>query len=241
MLIKPKITVSPIDKRKLCAFNINHPILGNLSLDSHMEYNNGFKRLYLELKNRQEKILGSEEISLNDENGKMLGLNIIVDPEYRNNGKKNFRFGEILRLASIIEMLENNKQNFRIFSKSTAIYFHSKYKFEPDITSFQDRDNVFKTIAEDESEGFEDLSKMAKENLQQTKICHSNAKQRGLCLVANRLAQKYIDRAEQFGSQGYKAHPFMYGIDMVLTMHNVIKNRTYFNELFKKHGIDYTI
>ena len=56
------------------------------------------------LKNRLGKTLGSEEFNMDTKTGKAIGKMIVVEPEYR---QKNFRFGEILRLSSIIMILEN--------------------------------------------------------------------------------------------------------------------------------------
>ena len=36
-------------------------------------------------------------------------------------------------------------------------------------------------------------------------------------------------------------YPFDYGFNMKLTKENVIKNMDFFNNLFKKHGINYKI
>ena len=54
------------------------------------------------LKNRLGKTLGSEDFNMDEETGKAIGTMMLVDPEYR---QKNFRFGEILRLSSIMMML----------------------------------------------------------------------------------------------------------------------------------------
>ncbi len=242
MLVKPKIINSAFDS-KLCSFKVDNPFLGELQLNSRVDYNCGFKRMYLELVNVQKKLLGREELSVTDNYGRMLGLSIKVEPEYRNDTKqKNYRLGEILRLASIIEMIENKKNIFKIFSRNTAIFFHSKYKFEPDITNFEERNNTLETIAEDLSMGFEDLRKRASDYLAKAKMSQSKPEeQRRLCGLTNLLSLEYIRRIQKLGREEYKQHPFKYGIDMVLTRDKLIKNRAFFNELFRKHGIDYTI
>lgn len=241
MLIKPKIITSFIDSRKLCSFTIKNPSLGCLKLDSRMVDNRGFKRMFIELKNQENKILGHEELSLSQNSNEMLGLNILVDPKYQNDNKGRYRFGEILRLASIIEMLENKKKSFKIYSKSTAIYFHSKYKFEPNITSFQERDKALETIAEDISTEVKDLAYSAKKLLNQANKNTNSGYQRNLCIITNQIAKEYIKRIMSLGKQEYKQHLFKRGIDMILTQNDVLKNRTFFNYLIQKHGIDYTI
>ena len=97
------------------------------------------------LKNKLGKILGAEEFNLEAENGKATGFMISVEPEYR---QKNYRFGEILRLSSIMMMLENKVKELEIFSKNTAIFFHNKYKFEPSIITFSERSHALNDIIE---------------------------------------------------------------------------------------------
>ena len=70
-------------------------------------------------------VLGKEVIKLNEDNFNSVGLSIRVIPKYQQQG---FRFGEILRLSSIMMIIENKIKNFEIFSKGTAVYFHTKYK-----------------------------------------------------------------------------------------------------------------
>ena len=241
MFIKPKITISPIDNRKVCSFAVENPVLGILTADSRMDYNNGFKRLFIDLKNKQNKLLGQEELTINSNASDMTGLSIWVEPEYRKKGQHGFHFGEIIRLASIINMLENSKKIFKIFSKTTAIYFHSKYKFEPNITSFQERNSVLSTIIDDKSPEVKDLAEYASVLLARAKTETNPAIQRKLCFPANEVTKEYIRRIEYMGKNEYKQHPFKHGIDMVLTQDEIIKNRAFFNRLFEKHGIDYTI
>ena len=235
------ITRSLIDNARLCSFNIEHSIFGKLNLNSRTEYNGGFKRLHIELKNMQNKLLAREELSLEYQQGKMQGFNIVVEPEYRNNGRRNFRFGEIIRLASIIEMLENQKNLFKIFSKSTAVFFHSKYKFEPDIVGFHERNSALESIASKKDGAFGDLVQKSRGLLKKISISSSPEIQRELCREANELIKEYIKRVEDKKLQRSWQYSFSHGMDMALTSDNIIKNRAFYNELFKKHGIDYTI
>ena len=237
MFIKPIITnVSPTDTRKLCSFSVKNDILGKLDL-STKAFSKGFGRLVLELKDCSSKLMASEDLSLYESFNEITGLNINVEPEYRHTANRNFRLGEILRLATIIEMLENNKNIFKIFSKDTAVYFHSKYKFEPDIKSFDERDKALKTISEDRSPCFEPLALTASDIIEQIKLSKSADAQRAFCADTNKLVKQYIDKSQN----NYKAHPFSYGFNMVLTRQNLYKNRSFYNDLYKKYGIDYTI
>ncbi len=242
MLVKPIITnVSSSDTRKICSFVVNNNILGPLKVDTKALYGCGYNRMLISLCNSKGKNFASEEISLPKENNYFVGLNILVQPEYRNNGHKNFRFGEILRLASIIEMLENKKEFFKIYSKDTAVYFHSKYEFEPNITQFEERDYALESIKNDKSKPFEDLSLKASKILKETISKTSNMRQRELCEETNSLVKDYIQRVLRLGGNEFKKHPFNRGMDMILKNETIQDKKSFFNNLFLKHSIDYTI
>ena len=110
----------------------------------------------------------------------MTGQYIEVLPEYR---QHNYFFGELLRLASIIELLENKLKQIEIYSKNTAVYFHSKYKFKPAIKNFNERDKVLESIIENEMNGYEDLRLRAKvlQNLIKDTDIPENQRKRLLC------------------------------------------------------------
>jgi len=108
--------------------------------------------------------MARESLRLYRKEKEMHGIYIQTHERYRNNS-----LAEILRLTSIITMLENNIQKFRIFALNTASGFHTKYKFKPELEEH------------------------------------------------------------------------WRGINMVLSKEDVIKNKQFYNELFKKHGIEYKI
>ncbi len=241
MLIKPTITTSFIDNRKLCSFDIRHRALGLLNINSKMVYNQGFKRLFIELTDNKE-LLGKEELSLNDDNGKMIGLGISVMNKYRDNGEKpGYRLGEILRLASIIEMRENKKNHFKIYSKNSAVYFHSKYKFSPNITSFDERDAALSSIIANDTTSTSDLTELAVDIKKRLHKNNSQDAQIEINKITNVLVKTYIDRVLSLGKDVFKLHPFSKGFDMILTRKILTQNRDFYNNLFKKHGIDYIV
>ena len=238
-LVKPQWkNFSENDTRRVFEdLQIQNNILGQLSLGIR-DYNDGFNRLVIEIKNAMGKIFGKEIISIDSHNKSMTGYNIIVEPEYR---QKHFRFGELLRLASIMEILENKCPFIYIFSKDTAVYFHGKYKFEPVIKSFEERDYALETIINDTSLHFRDLAIKAKIIQNQVKANKNNAqKQRELTQKTNYIVREYIRRAlEEKNPQ--ESHPFRRGMDMMLDAETIRRNKDYFNSLFAKHGIDYKI
>jgi len=245
-LIKPIITPhSPGDPRKLCSLKILNNKAGELSLDVQKESQETSYHFISVLKNKFGKKLGTESFTLWPDNDSATGLYIRVNPEYRrnpdnaNNFPKYF-FGEILRLTSIIEIMENKLKNFIIHSKNTAIYFHSKYKFKPAITAFEERNQALTAIIKNKTAGYEEIVSKAEELLKIAQSDNSGETQRRLCVDTNKLLEEYITKVLS-EKDGVKHHPFNWGMQMVLTDKSIINNREFFNNLFRKHGIDYTL
>ena len=190
------------------------------------------------LRNNLGKTLGTEEFYMYEETGKASGAMIYVEPEYR---QKNFRFGEILRLSSIMMMIENKIKEFEIFSKNTAIFFHNKYKFEPSIMTFSERSHALNDIIENckNKVEYEDIYKEASKLQKRELIETSPASQRELRTEVNNLLKLYMKRVAK--KKDYNSHPFRFGMRMTLTEENIKENKDFFNELYKKHGIDYKI
>lgn len=194
-----------------------------------------------ELKNRLHKVLGEEIYSLDTNTNTACGLLIQTGKEYRQ--KSCYNFGEILRLSSIMAFLENKIKSFEIFSKNSAIYFHSKYKFEPAIKSFSGRDSALRSIIMNSYKNGNEYNQISIEAQKLLKTAESEpeaAKQREFCIQANALIKKYIQQVLATENE-YKNHPFDIGMRMLLTEKNILENKNFFNDLFKKHRINYTI
>lgn len=196
------------------------------------------KDLTIFLKNKLDKTLGSEEITIEKNIGKAIGKMIWVEPEYQ---KKNFRFGEILRLSSIMMMLENKIKIFEIFSKNTAVFFHHKYKFEPAIKTFDERKKALEMIIKNckNKAEYEDVYNEALK-LQHRCLQETDAiSQRNLRDKTNDLLKLYMKRISK--KKDFKNHPFENGMWMTLTDEKIKENKNFFNELYEKHQIDYKI
>ena len=181
--------------------------------------------------------LGYEEFIMNT-NDNIEGLYIETEKEFKNKGG---RIGELLRLTSIIEFLENKKKNFNIYSKETAIMFHTKYKFEPNITQFTQRNKMLETIIENNNCKDEKLIERAKNIYKDIiKGTIDSEKQRLLCKQTNEITKDYIEYLQK-NVDNPKDCNFHYGINMILTREKVLENKDFFNQLFKNHGINYTI
>lgn len=233
----PKITPYWLNEnRKLCDIVAHNKELGELSLNTS-RYEDISERYVTKLTDKNNKVLGYEIFSFEDFNNDMFGYSVRVNPELR---QKGLRLGELLRLSSIIELFENKMQKLKIYSKDTAIYFHSKYKFQPDIDSFKDRDEALKSIINNPQKGMENFIQSAKKLLEKLQQNNEPEFQRNAIQEANKITKGYIEKALET-KYGDEIYPFNYGMGMELTKDTIVKNRDFYNNLFKNHGIDYKI
>ena len=162
-------------------------------------------------------------------NNEIYGVNIKTQENYRGQ-----RLGEITRLASIITMLKNGLNEISLFSVNKAIQFHSKYKFEPNITEPHSAIIALKNIQSARIKCFEDK---AKQILAQHK---NTGDKKALLEATNELVTEFISKIRPTLETCGDRYKF-WGLDMRLTRENVLKNKDFFNALFEKHDIDYRI
>lgn len=240
-VVKPQWhSISDIDTRRVFDdIPIKNETLGNLLL-SIKKHKDSFNMLNIEIKNAKNKVFGEEVISINTKDKTMNGINIFVNEEYR---RKNYRFGELLRLASIMEMFENKSSKIDIYSKGSAVYFHSKYKFKPVLNIADNFDEALITLSTIEKDKTPENKKLSDLASFYKKILKANSKLFGIEDLKKRiddLIQEYILNMSSKDNPE-KTHPFVHGIRMVLSAEDIRSNKKFFNELFKKHGIDYRI
>lgn len=236
MLTKPIIkNFAPQDERKILNFQLPNTKAGKIDIDI-AEYSLPMDIFITRIKDSDGNTLASETFCL-DESDDMYGYNIEVEEKIK--GKS---LGELLRLTSIIEMLENKIKQLRIYSKSAAIYFHSKYKFEPDISdSTSARREAVTKVMRNQSEKMKRYALRAEEIMKKIENIptYETDKQAVLSEQSNQLLKEYIQ--EILKNENYKDFPFDLGFNMKLTRETVLKNADFFNNLFKKHGIEYEI
>lgn len=229
--------INQVEKvRPLKAMN---KIFGELNTVSRVSVFNP-NEITTELKNKMGKTLGRETFFLNPESRNASGSLISVETEYRQKGHK---FGEILRLSSIIMMLENCIKNFEIYSRNTAIFFHALYKFEPNITQFKERNEALESVisnCRNNGPRYDQIREEAEELLEEAHEDKSLEKQRELCVDTNALLSRYINKVLETKGE-YLSHPFKTGIFMKLTDKSIKENKEFFNDLLEKHQIDYRI
>ena len=194
-------------------------------------------RMITFLKDKYDRTLGLEEINLEQGLSTSAGLTIEAMQEFRNKG---LGIGEMLRLTSIIAILENKIKEFFIYSKNTAIYFHSKYKFQPAIDTFSHRDFILENIIKNCKNKYENIKEDAQILLERAREEKKPESQRELCKETNELLKKYFNKIKE-NKDEQKSHPFDIGFRMVLTEDEIIKNKDFFNNLFKKYNVNYKI
>lgn len=250
--IKPVIyDYKPLDTRKLCTFVVPESKVGKLKFGIVEAPNAEGYEFLGELKNKSGDIVGHEHFAMFQDSDHITGLYISTQPELR---KKGTGIGEILRLGSIIEMIENGIKKLNIVSKDSAIFFHAKYKFEPAVTIFDERNRLLECVAQDTA--FEDLSKEAQKLLTKIANTHSGKEQRALSGDANKLLTAYTkqvleeknqailanpENTKEITADMYKKHSLNWTMQMTLTDEKIHENREFFNSLFQKHGIDYSV
>lgn len=141
--------------------------------------------------------------------------------------------GELLRLASIIEMKENGIEKIVMESVPSAMPFHIKYKLTPNITEPKDLLKALKKI----SSSTHSVGTFPKE----AKNILDDIAKNGFSLKyfkeVNSLIAKYIR-----GNAGRWAETKInMQMPMCLTQNDVNKYASFYNKLFEKHGIDYRI
>ncbi len=155
-------------------------------------------------------------------------------------------YGEILRLSSVIELLENNLNRIAIFAKSQAVLFHYKYKLRPQITyeeteSFLDRLSAVKApelaqVRNKASALFNDYFMDgqgfgAKHNYQKETIKLLNE-------YLQTVEDKHLPWKSGLHSRGLE---LFQDVSMYIDKEAVLKNKDFFNTLFEKHDFDYRI
>ncbi len=139
--------------------------------------------------------------------------------------------GTVLHLLNIVEMLENNKNSLQLDAIPSSITYHAKMKFKTKSNWNKGLENNLKAIAEFDPKYKEKINELINTEMP------SNTKAKIGC--------KYID---EFIEEGLKKYPekklkwvLRHDMDMVLTKEQVIKDREFYNNLFKKYNIDYEI
>lgn len=164
--------------------------------------------------------------------------------------QKKYGYGEVLRLASIINLLENSLDKISIFALTEAIPFHHKYKFKPNIPLRKDEiEDLLIKISRQRNPKLQQHSQTAKGILNELIYYNfgmSNNKYANLTKKINLLVSNYLKTTEKNNlawesSISTSGVSFRTDIEMDLDRNSIYKNKDFFNEKFLAHGIDYKI
>lgn len=229
-------TIQNEDFDRLCNIKSISSTAGEILIKNTPQ--DGYNKYYSEIMDFKGNVLGSDSFGIYQKDNSICDFYMEISKNLR---QSTLHLGEILRIKSIIELIENGLNAIELTSKETAIYFHSKYHFIPQIKNFTQRDITLQTIANDKQKGYEELSQKAQELIKRIQNNTSAEEQRQYCKDTSRLTTEYITQVTQESKDEYKKHQFKFPIDMILTIKDIIENKTFFNNLIKKHGIDYEI
>ena len=170
--------------------------------------------------------------------------------QVRSDFQRGLGYGELLRLASIIYMNENNLEKLSIFAMNEAIPFHHKYKLLPNIIFHKDNiQDLLVNISRQKNPKFADLVVCAKnllENISMNDFGMNLQTEKKLLADLNSLVENYIDLADKnhlpwISSIRQPGVSFRMDLDMMLSRDRILQNRDFFNEKFRQHSIDYEI
>lgn len=146
--------------------------------------------------------------------------------------------GSVMRLGQIITMIENHLDKIELSSLASAVHFHSKFKFEPLFKTLENISDFIKKyiLKQQGNENFKKVYTEANDWLGKN-ATDENEKLK----LGNNIIYEYLQTINKNRLCKDPDYQIKHGFDMVLTKENISKNREFFNELFKKFGIDYKI
>lgn len=215
---------SIFNRIKNCNFSVEHPTLKNLDIST--KHNISGDSFETNIVNNGIK-LAKEFFDIDKKSKTFNGRKIHTLENYR--GK---HLAEILRLSSIITMLENGLKKIQISSFLETMPFHAKYKFKPKVTNSYEAICIIRHIANSKNK---ELAKEASTILKN----QNNLSTGEVCKLAENLIKRFSKNITPKKVTRNRIHVNI--IDMTLTKEDVIKNKDFFNSLFKKHNIEYKI
>lgn len=196
---------------------------------------------------QKNKVMGAYEVQLTDKYNSHLAAvqELMIWPEFNyifidnmktEPGSRGKGLGTCMHLTNIIEMMENNIGKLELSAAPSAIPFHVKCGFKPDINweNEYERKNI-RAIAYDSNLELAEYAQKA-QNLLKT---HMNPKEKSK--RANKILFDYTRKAVKIMNTKEQKNLFPHSISMVLTREDVLKNKNFYNKLFDKYGIDYQI
>lgn len=191
--------------------------------------------------NGQKKAYNTFEI--NNETREFSGFNMNV---IHTEDRQKHGYGEVLRLSSIIELMENNLKKIAIFSLNNAIPFHYKYKFKPVIFSKDEAMSILNEISYEKNPVLEKQRnasiKLLDEMIFEGQFPSSvNTGEKFMMLLNEYLSEVQKNKIPWFSKTHIRCVNLTSDLSMELDRDTILKNKNYFNQLFEKHGFDYRL
>lgn len=160
--------------------------------------------------------------------------------------RKKHGYGEVLRLNSIVTLLENNLKKITIFSMNDAIPFHHKYKFHPVVSGRDEELEILNEIS------YEKNPLLVKQKSQSIKMMDEilisgmfpslkASKSNVSAFLDDYLSEIEKNKIEWFSGKHIRKVNLGVHLNMELDRDTILKNRDFFNRLFEKHKFDYKI
>ena len=226
--------ISINDGRKVCSFQVQNERVGQVDVNV-VERNLEQDRFRTEIFDLNKQLLGYDLFDM-PKADMMFEYDITVLPAHRGKG-----LGELMRLTSVAHMVENNVDEMDLYSKPTAIYFHAKHGFEPNIKSFDQRKSSLEAVVANTLPNGDVFMPKAEKILKATDrpLTLTFEENQKYTLQTNELVKDFIKRVLATGAQDDAK--FSFGFNMKLMRDTIFERAEFFNQLFKKHGIKFKI
>lgn len=195
------------------------------------------------VKDKNKRIIAENNFSINHNQSKInnAGMEVLKKEE------KGKGYGIVMHLMSVVELMENNLDRIELNSMPQAILFHGKCKFKPQINDCYDSESVMLQISQKNCVEIPELAqpvKRAGELFDKMYFSNTfNFSWNEDIKSVNEIADEYIQTlaAHKLTKSQKSSYALKNVIPMVLTKENIIQNKNFYNNLFKKYNIDYQI
>ncbi len=199
-------------------------------------YEEGHDKIFIIEHGRFE--MGSNKFSVKDD--VLYGKYLLV-----NSPNERLGLGTVLHLTKLIELMENDLSAIKLSSLPTAVFFHGKFGFKADIKSLKEANYVLSSIIPFcfEHEKFISASGKA------VKLFASGLREKDeyICKT-NKIFNEVLDVCRtskdiDLSSIRFRDDIFDQSLlyNMKLTREDILANKDFYNNLFKKYDIDYQI
>lgn len=150
---------------------------------------------------------------------------------YRHKG-----IGEIMRLASLVELKENNMKAIELNALPEAIPFHYNYKFKSNVTQRFWAIKILKKICNNPN--------IQEPHRQKADSLRKHISQKSTWLLEKTKAKSvnyFIQNILKLYVSNWQKSGFDIALPMILTRDNLNKYSSFYNKLLKAHGINYKI